>query len=126
MQKKGLTVKGVPEVTRALDKVDRGVSNLQEAHREAASSMLPDIVNATRNDTGTLAAGWQADSTDKEAQFINEEEYAGVQEWGWQDHNIEPTHAILEAFEKNAKETEELYSEHIARIGERANFAVKD
>jgi hypothetical protein len=126
MQKKGLTVKGVPEVTRALEKVDRGVSNLQEAHRAEAEMLLPSIVNATRRDTGALAAGWQADSTETEAQFINEEEYAGVQEWGWQDHNIEPTHAITEAFEKNTKETEALYGQHIAAIGERANFVVKD
>jgi len=122
MQSK-MTVKGVPEVTRAFDEVEAKVSDLSEAHRAEAEMLLPDIVNATRRGkTGDLASGWGTDSTNTEARFINDVEYAGVQEWGWSAHNIEPTHAIVTAFERNASQTEALYADRIENIGDRAGF----
>ena len=120
-----MKVEGVPEVTRALDEVSEKVSDLSETHRAEADMLLPDIIQATRHASGNLASGWGTDSTATEAQFINDVEYAGVQEWGWSDHNIEPTHAINTAFEKNASQTEALYADAIAGIGDRADFVTK-
>jgi len=119
---KGMQVKGVPEVVRAFEKMDNEVSDLSKAHKDAAQLLLPDIVNATRRNTGRLAGGWGTDSTATTAKFINDEEYAGVQEWGWSAHNIDPTHAIVTAFEKNASETEALYAEAIRDRADKANI----
>ena len=51
------------------------------------------------------------------AQFLNDVEYAGVQEFGWPDHNIDPTNAIADAFAGNTDRTEALYGDAIATIG---------
>jgi hypothetical protein len=126
MTKAQIKVEGVPEVRRALDKVDAATQDLSKVHKAEAEMLLPDVVSATRRDSGDLAAGWQTDGIATEAKFINNEVYAGVQEWGWPDHNIEPTYAITQAFEQNTDKTEALYADAIGAIGERAGFATKD
>jgi hypothetical protein len=121
----GLKVEGVPEAVRAFDKVASGAQDMSEAHKAEADMLLPDVESATRKLSGDLAAGWQTDGIAQEAKFINDVVYAGVQEWGWSTHNIEPTHAIIRAFESNASKTEALYGDAIARIGAAAGFDIK-
>lgn len=125
MVAKGLKVEGIPEVTRAFDRVASGVQDLSEAHKAEADMLLPDVQSATRKASGDLAGGWQTDGIATQAKFINEVVYAGVQEWGWANHNIEPTHAINQAFESNASKTEALYGDAIGRIGAAAGFDIK-
>ena len=121
-----LKVDGIPEVTHALEKVGAGVSDLSQAHKAEADMLLPDVQSATRRGaSGDLLAGWQTDGIATEAKFINDVVYAGVQEWGWSEHNIEPTHAIIQAFERNSKQTEALYGDAIAKLGESAGFDTK-
>jgi hypothetical protein len=122
LTKTQLKVEGVPEVTRALDKVQDAAQDLSEAHKAEAEMLLPDVQSATRHDSGTLASSWQTDSIATEAKFINDVPYAGVQEWGWSEHNIEPTHAITDAFERNAERTEAIYADAFKRAGESAGF----
>ena len=117
-----MTVKGQDEVRRAFADVSRDVSDLSDAHKAEADMLLSMVVDETRKDRGNLAAGWQTDSTATTAQFINSEEYAGVQEWGWANHNIEPTHAILASFEAQQSETEALYATAIEGIADKANI----
>jgi len=112
-------------VMRALGSVESKVRNLSEAHKAEAEMLLPDVQSATRRASGDLAGGWQTDGIATEAKFTNDIVYAGVQEWGWPDHNISPTHAILQAFESNASKTEALYGDAIAKIGDGAGFNVK-
>jgi hypothetical protein len=87
--------------------------------------LLPDVRSASRRASGDLVAGWQADGIAKEGHFVNEVPYAGVQEWGWLAHNIEPTHAIMQAVERNDKQTEALYGDAIAGIAGKAGFDTK-
>jgi hypothetical protein len=117
-----LKVEGVPEVTRAFDKVAHSVQDMSEAHKAEADMLLPDVQSATRHLSGDLAAGWQTDGIADQAKFSNDVVYAGVQEFGWSDHNIEPTNAIATAFEGNTDKTEALYGDAIRAIGERAGF----
>jgi len=126
MANKGIKVEGQAEAIRAINQVSDGAQDLTEAHKAEAEMLLPDVRSKTRVDTGTLESGWQTDSMATEARFINAVEYAGVQEFGWSDHNIEPTHAIYQAFESNEQRTEELYAKHIAGLGTKAGFEVKD
>ena len=118
----GVKVEGASEVKRAFDKVATNVSDLQEGHQKEADALLSDVVNATRSDSGRLRSAWGTDATAKDARFINDEEYEGVQEWGWDQHNIEPTHAIVDAWERNTNTTEAIYAEAIRDIAERANI----
>ena len=118
-------VEGVPEAVRAFDKVQLEVQDLSEAHQAEAEMLLPDVRDATRRKSGTLIAGWQTEGMATEARFINEVPYAGVQEFGWSDHNIEPTNAITGAFERNAERTEAIYSEAVERIASKAGFETK-
>lgn len=115
-------VDGVPEVTRALQKVADQVADLSETHKAEAEMLLPDVSRATRRLSGDLAGGWQTDGIATEARFSNDIVYAGVQEFGWAEHNIEPTNAIAQAFEGNASKTETLYADAIGRIGDGAGF----
>jgi len=125
MPAKGLKVEGVPEVTRAFDKVNSAIQDMSEAHRAEANMLLPDVRSATRKGSGNLAAGWQTEGAATEAHFLNEVVYAGVQEWGWEQHNIAPTHAILQAFESNDDKTEALYADAIGAIAGKAGFDIK-
>lgn len=120
-----LKVEGIPEVTRAFDKVDNAIQDLSEAHKAEANMLLPDVQSATRRKSGDLVAGWQTDGIATEAKFSNDVVYAGVQEFGWGDHNIEPTHAITQAFERNSEQTEAVYGKAIGDIGKRAGFHTK-
>ena len=117
-----MKVEGIPEVTRAFNKVENKLEDLSKAHAAEAEMLLPDVRSATRNQSGTLVAGWQTDSTSTEAKFLNDVVYAGVQEFGWAEHNIEPTLAVEKAFESNTERTKETYAEAIRDIGESAGF----
>ena len=117
-----LKVEGVDETVRAFNKVDSSIQDLSDAHQAEADMLLPEIERLTRKETGTLAGSWQTDAIATEAKFINELVYAPIQEFGWSAHNIEPTNAIARAFEANEKRTEAVYSDAIARIGDKAGF----
>lgn len=113
------------EVIKAFNKVDHKIADLSDAHKAEADMLLPSVLSATRRKSGDLVAGWETDGIATEARFSNLVVYAGVQEFGWPDHNIAPTGAIARAFEHNQKETERVYGDAIGRIGESAGFHVK-
>jgi len=120
-----MKIEGVPEVTRAFSKVEDEVRDMSEAHRAEAEMLLPDVLSKTRKKSGELASGWQTDGIATEAKFSNDVVYAGVQEYGWSDHNIDPTNAISQAFASNTERTEKVYSDAIERIGKAAGFDTK-
>lgn len=121
-----LKVEGQAEVVRAFDKVESAVKDMADAHKAEANMLLPDVRSASRKGaSGDLIAGWQSDGIAGKAQFINDVAYAGVQEWGWDAHNISPTHAIIQAFEANSSNTEALYGDAIRAIGSGIGFHVK-
>jgi len=117
-----LKIEGREETARAFNQVKAQVDDFSQPHKAVAEMIIPDIRNLTRKSSGLLEAGWHADSIATAAQFVNDVEYAGVQEFGWSQHNIEPTNAILQAFESNEKRTEALYGDAIAEIGRKAGF----
>ena len=120
-----MKVEGVPEAVRAFSKVEDAVKDLSDAHKAEAEMLLPDVLSATRKKSGALASGWQTDGIATEAKFSNDVVYAGVQEYGWSEHNIEPTNAISQAFASNTERTEKVYSDAIERIGKAAGFDTK-
>jgi hypothetical protein len=125
MAKRGMKVEGVKEAERAFDKVEDKVADLSKAHKAEVDMLLSDVRSATRQDTGTLVSGWHTESMATEGHFLNDVPYAGVQEYGWAEHNIEPTNAIASAFENNVGNTETVYADAIREIGESAGFNTK-
>jgi len=119
---KGMKVEGAKEAVSAFNKVEDRLQDLSEAHRAEAEMLLPDVQSATRSDSGTLRSGWRTDGEATQAHFLNDVEYAGVQEFGWAEHNIEPTNAIENAFAGNTERTEAHYAEAIRDIAERTGF----
>jgi hypothetical protein len=122
---KGIKVTGGEEAARAFNEVKGKVEDLTPVHKRAAEMLLSDVRSATRKKTGTLAAGWETAGQAEAAQFINNEPYAAVQEFGYPPHNIEPTFAVVQAFEANEKQTEALYADAIGDIGRDAGFNTK-
>ena len=117
-----MKVEGVPETVRAFSKVEDAVKDLSEAHKAEAEMLLPDVLSGTRRKSGTLASGYKAEGAPTQAKFVNDVVYAGVQEFGWSEHNIEPTHAIAQAFASNTERTEKVYNDAIERIAKSAGF----
>jgi len=115
-------IDGIQETTAAFNKVSDQIQDLSQAHQAEANMLLPDIKSATRKRSGELAASWQGNGIPTKAEFINSVVYAGVQEYGWSQHNIEPTNAIMRAFEGNSQRTEEVYASAIGDIARRAGF----
>jgi hypothetical protein len=125
MAASNLKVEGIPEVTRAFDKVNHGIKDLSEAHRAEADMLLPSVQSATRKLSGDLVAGWETDGIATEARFSNPVVYAPIQEFGWSEHNIEPTGAIAQAFESSQDRTGALYGDAIEGIARAAGFDTK-
>lgn len=125
MGKPKIEVKGAQQIEAAFSEVSRGIHDMSEAHRTEADMLLQDVERLTRRKSGTLAAGWEPVGTAEAAQFINRISYAGVQEFGYAPHNIEPTLAVEQAFENNTTRTEQVYNDAIERIAGKANIATK-
>jgi hypothetical protein len=122
MASKGMKVEGAAEASRAFNRVDDKLQDLSKAHKAEAEMLLPDVLSATRFDSGTLRAGWRTDGEAEQAHFLNDVEYAGIQEFGWAEHNIDPTNAIANAFAGNTERTEAVYAEAIRDIAEQTGF----
>jgi hypothetical protein len=120
-----IKIEGVPETVRAFNNVEEKVKDLSDAHKAEADMLLPDVLSKTRRKTGTLAAGWETDGLPEQAQFINNVVYAGVQEYGWSAHNIEPTNAVSQAFASSEERTKAVYADAVERIGQSAGFDTK-
>jgi hypothetical protein len=125
MGKPQLEVKGTQQVESALKEVAARSKDLSEAHSAEASMLLGDVQKFTRYDTGALQAGWEPEGTPGAAQFTNRVSYAGVQEFGWAQHNIEPSLAVEKAFNSNTSRTEQIYADAIADIARKANIEVR-
>jgi hypothetical protein len=125
MAQKGVEVKGTQQVEAAFNEVSHGLKDLSEAHRAEADMLLPDVERMTRRQTGALAAGWEPVGVADAAQFTNRISYAGVQEFGWAQHNIEPTLAVQKAFEANTEKTEKVYNDAIGKLARSANIETR-
>lgn len=88
------TVKGVPELRRKLEKLDRSSDDLTRAHAAIAPRLLDAIRRRTRFRRGALIAGWRGGASARAAHVTNVEPYAGPQEYGWPARGIEETGAV--------------------------------
>jgi hypothetical protein len=104
---KGLsfTVDGASQVSAAIDKVAE--FDTVQAANLAAEKLLPYVRQNTRVFTGFLSSMWQA----RDGGFANPAEYAVSQEYG--TLYIEPTHALIGAWEQYEGDVVSAYEEVI-------------
>lgn len=114
-------VLGIPEAQKAFRKFGREIQRQSGVvATEAAETMLPDVRAGSRRDTGTMIAGFGVDTQDEVAVFVNTEFYWTFQEFG--THEIEPTNAIMQSWEKNEKDILKEYDKHYKEIAEDNGF----
>lgn len=125
MGKPTLKVEGTQQVEAAFSEVSKGLRDMSKAHQAEGDMLIGDVRSLTRFDTGDLAAGWEPKGVADSAQFTNRVSYAGIQEFGWSAHNIEPTLAVERAFDANQSRTEQIYNDHIAQLARKANIETR-
>jgi bacteriophage HK97-gp10 putative tail-component len=112
-------VEGIPEAQAAYRKVGRTI-DYGAAAEAAGKEMIPDIRTFTRKDSGALALGWGVESDDKEAAFVNTQDYWTYQEFGTE--NVDPTLAIFRSWERNEKDVVKSYDEEVTKKAANAGF----
>ena len=123
--KGAVKIDGVREVQRAMSKVGAEAADLKVAHMRVSSLLIPGITARTPRRSGNLAAGWKPGATKGRARITNSERYAGVIEYGWPEHNIEPARMIRDEVGASHREILEAYEQELARLAASAGFDVK-
>ena len=100
-------VQGAREVQDAFETVAN--FDLEQAGTNAALAVLPDVRRFTRINSGYLRSSWDAESSN----FINDAGYAVYQEFGTVE--IDPTHAVYDAWEMNEEKVKEAFEREIDR-----------
>lgn len=108
-------VKGIPELHRKLEKLDRSSDDLSRAHAAIAPRLLRAISRRTRRRSGRLALGWRAGVSAAAAHVTNVEVYAGPQEYGWPARGIEETGAVPAAMAELERPIVEAYEDELER-----------
>lgn len=97
-------IKGLREVTRSLDQYKGAVDDLKEANAKISSKVSRDAVAITPKKTGTLARSVKGNRAKNTVQIKAggaRVPYAGVIEYGWPDHKIEPQSYLRKAAYQN-------------------------
>lgn len=120
-----LTLEGDREVIKALKKTGRiRMSDLRPQWQQIAQQIAGDAVRFVTVDTGRLAHSIRAGnaSTRSVVRAGGKSygvEYAGVQNYGWPEHDIEPEYWLNEALLGNADTANETVKSGIMRLARR-------
>jgi len=99
-----IKIKGLREVTRSLDQYKGAVDDLKEANANIGSKVSKDAVAISPKKTGSLARTIKSNRAKNTIQIKAggaRVAYAGVIEYGWPDHNIEPQSYLRRAAYQN-------------------------
>jgi hypothetical protein len=87
-----VTIKGGPELRRALKAAEADLRDLSALHRSIASDVAKAVASDAPHDTGRLAGSFRPSGTRTTAKVRSSLVYAPVQNYGWAEHNIEGRH----------------------------------
>lgn len=118
-------VEGVREVQTALKRLEVSSRDLSGAHRQVVSGLLPGIAIRTPRRTGRLASSWGAGATKTRGKITSSAPYAGVIEYGWSAHSIEPARMVRDTIEGAQRDIVKGYERELERLGRSANFDVR-
>lgn len=117
--KAGVRVEGVPEAQEAFASVREDVTPGAVAGA-AAEAVIPYVSRLSRRDTGAMAQGWDVQTEDTEAYFINSQDYWTYQEFGTE--SIDPMHAIPQAWERAENDAIEAAGKVVIDVGKDNGF----
>ena len=112
-------VKGLKETQAMLDKIGSNLTDLTDLNKELGSELSKKASAKAPRLTGALAASIGSTATKDKAQIYagsNTVVYAGVQEYGWPEKNIQAQPYLRPAVYENLKYITNKYDEYIANI----------
>ena len=95
-----IQLKGASELARGLKKAGADMKDLRQVNKEAAQIVVPEAKSLAPHKSGKLAASVRAGATQKAGVVragSKRVPYAGVINYGWPGHNINPTHFANQA-----------------------------
>lgn len=114
-----IDIKGIQDVKSSLDKIESGLKNLTDLNKELGSELSKKASAIAPKLTGALAASIGFTATQDKAQIYagsNSVVYAGVQEYGWPEKNIQAQPYLRPAVYNNLKTIVNKYEEYVKDI----------
>lgn len=114
-----IDVKGIDDVKSSLNKIEAGLLNLTDLNKELGSDLSKKASARAPRLTGALAASIGYTATQDKAQIYagsNTVVYAGVQEYGWPEKNIQAQPYLRPAVYENIKYIVNKYEEYVKDI----------
>jgi hypothetical protein len=111
-----ITITGVKEVKDTLDKLGKDLESNIELNKELSSTLSQKASAMAPRLTGALASSVQGNPSAEKAQILagsNTVVYAGVQEYGWPEKNIQAQPYLRPAVYNNLGYIIEKYNESI-------------
>lgn len=99
-----IQVTGLRETIRSLERLGTEVKDLKDAFKRIGNLVVDDAQAGAPKKSGALAGSIRASNTKNRSTIRSgsaKVPYAGVQEWGWPRHNIEGSHYLVSAVERN-------------------------
>ena len=112
----GITITGVKEVKDTLNKLGKDLESNIELNKELSSTLSQKASAMAPRLTGALASSVQGNPSAEKAQILagsNTVVYAGVQEYGWPEKNIQAQPYLRPAVYNNLGYIIEKYNESI-------------
>lgn len=122
--KSRIEVKGVREVQAAMRGLEVDAKDLSAAHKAVVTKLVPGIALRSPRRSGRLASSWRAAATKTRGKLTSTAPYAGVIEYGWAAHGIEPARMVRETIEGSTDEILATYADELAKLAEKQGFRV--
>lgn len=113
-----LDVKGLRTLARTLRNAGADMNDLKAAYRKAANIVKPEIKTRTPVLSGKLARTVRASATQKSGVVragTKSVPYAGVQNYGWPGHNIEPKYFMQDGLIQAEAEVDDIFAEALEK-----------
>ena len=120
-----ITIKGVQEVKNTLDKLGKDLESNTELNKELSSTLSQKASAMAPRLTGALASSVKGNPSAEKAQILAGSAavpYAGVQEYGWPEKNIQAQPYLRPAVHNNMGYIIEKYNESIQKAIKQYNL----
>jgi hypothetical protein len=120
-----VSIKGLAEVKSALDKVEKDLVDRSELNKDLSDELSRKASAMAPRLTGALASSVKGNPSNEKAQILagsNSVPYAGVQEYGWPQRNIQAQPYLRPAVFDNMGYIVEKYNNYIESIVKKYNL----
>ena len=120
-----VSVKGEEQVKAALAKIEKDIIDRSELNKDLSEELSKKASAMAPRLTGALASSVKGNPSAEKAQILagsNTVVYAGVQEYGWSEKNIQEQPYLRPAVYENLTYIEEKYNNYIESVIKRYNL----